>query len=89
MVQAAQPRSIDYARAARIVLGLLDNDIARTNQVLNEANDEDSVHLLIATFVMELVGAMQKPAVSEDGVRKVFEGVIAAVQFDSDPPIPE
>lgn len=84
MTNANHPRAIDYARMSRIVLGLLDDDIDRTNRALNEAAEEDSVHLLLAALVMCLVSAMKMPAVSPDGVRKAFEGTIVAIQMDGD-----
>ncbi|MCP9621767.1 hypothetical protein FOH10_30410 [Nocardia otitidiscaviarum] len=43
-------RPIDQARAARVLLGVLDDDIDMVNRALREANDEQAVHLMIASL---------------------------------------
>lgn len=79
-VQAPAPRPIDMERMARVMLALLDGDVLRANRALLDAQDEDAVHLLIATFADWLGRAMITPAVAADWheLRTVFEKAIIA-----------
>jgi len=74
-------RPIDYARAARIALGMIDGDLERSNRVLMDANDDDAVHLLLAALTQQLIIAMGQPAISDDGIRHVFERTILDAQM--------
>lgn len=80
MVQAAAPRHIDQLRMSRVMIAILDGDMDSANSALQEANREDAVHLLIASFAQALGVAMVAPAMSEEGRRKAFDRVIFDAQ---------
>lgn len=74
-------RAIDQQRAARIALAIEDDDVMRANQVLNEANDDDSVHMLVAAIVAQLLVAMTAPALTDAQARQVLERTILDAQL--------
>lgn len=72
-------RPIDQARAARIVLALLDDDPDMLNRALGEANADSAVHLLIGALARAL-GETLMQATGEANTRAVLQRVILDAQ---------
>ncbi|MGB3369892.1 MAG: hypothetical protein WBD41_27865 [Rhodococcus sp. (in: high G+C Gram-positive bacteria)] len=72
-------RPIDDARAARVVLGLFDNDMDVLNRALDEANRECGIVLLIAALA-KMAGQTMMTMMSEEDARSVLQRSILDVQ---------
>ncbi|MGJ6124914.1 hypothetical protein QN239_20315 [Mycolicibacterium sp. Y3] len=83
MTTPDRPHMTDYARAARICLCLMDQDIDRFNRIITEINTEGTGNLLIATFAELLYSNMRQPAKTIAEIRAAWEGVVALEQLES------
>ena len=77
------PEVIDYARAARFCLSLIDKDIARARVVLDDAQADGAAHCLLAVLAELVVASMKQPPKTDTEIRQVFEGIVAAEQLES------
>ncbi|WP_280215928.1 hypothetical protein [Nocardia cyriacigeorgica] len=76
---AVDIRPIDQARAARVVLGLLDNDRAMFNRALAEANETETGHLLLGALARGL-GEILVQTAGADNARATLQRVILDAQ---------
>lgn len=72
-------RPTDDARAARVVLALLDNEMDTLNRALDEANRECGIVLLIAALA-KLAGQSMLTLMPEESARSVLQRTILDVQ---------
>ncbi|MBL1073439.1 hypothetical protein JK358_03435 [Nocardia sp. 2] len=73
-------RPIDQARAARVLLGVLDDDLEMVNRSLREANDEQAVHLMIASLARTATELIIR-TMGEDNARAVAQRTILDAQL--------
>ncbi len=83
MTTPSQPRAIDHARTARIVLAMISHDIPKVNAVLAETQADQTVHLLIATLTQHVIAAMKMPAKTDAEIIAALEGVVAVEQLET------
>ncbi|MFE7719585.1 hypothetical protein ACFU44_11135 [Nocardia rhizosphaerihabitans] len=76
---AVDIRPIDQARAARVVLGLLDDNRDMLNAALAEANRDNAVHLTIGALARGL-GELLVQTAGEDNARATLQRVILDAQ---------
>ncbi|UNN00742.1 hypothetical protein [Rhodococcus opacus] len=81
-------RPIDKARAARVTLGLLDDDRAQSNRALAEANADGSVHLLIGALAGGLAELLVATA-GDENTRSTLQRVILDAQLADERPANE
>ncbi|PFW99798.1 hypothetical protein CJ469_05070 [Nocardia farcinica] len=74
-----QIRPIDHARAARVVLGLLDGELDMLNRSLSDAAADNEVHLLIGALAGGL-GELLVQTVGERNARATMHRVIVEAQ---------
>ncbi|MBF6142886.1 hypothetical protein IU484_22850 [Nocardia farcinica] len=78
-----QIRPIDHARAARVVLGLLDGKPDMLNRSLSDANADNAVHLLIGALAGGL-GELLVQTVGAQNARATMHRVIVEAQASGD-----
>ncbi|MFC9838961.1 hypothetical protein ACFVKB_34915 [Rhodococcus sp. NPDC127530] len=78
-------RPIDKARAARVTLGLLDDDRSQCNRALAEANTESAVHLLIGALAGGLAELLVATA-GEENTRSTLQRAILDAQLAGERP---
>lgn len=78
MANPGRPAAPIDARAARIVLALLDNDMDRVNTAIQESPDE--VHLLVASLGIHMVLVSRAPAMAEEQLRQMLNHIILTAQ---------
>ncbi|WP_341684344.1 hypothetical protein REK76_07340 [Nocardia farcinica] len=78
-----QIRPIDHARAARVVLGLLDGELDMLNRSLSDAAAENAVHLLIGALAGGL-GELLVQTVGERNARATMHRVVVEAQASGD-----
>ncbi|MGP4056636.1 hypothetical protein ACTWP6_17730 [Mycobacterium sp. 4D054] len=80
----AHLRAIDQQRAARVALAFEDGDVVRANRVLVDANEDDSVHMLVAALVSQLLIALAAPELTDAQIRDLLERTILDAQMAGD-----